>query len=129
MIIGRHTKIFPLEYAEDASTTILIDEYKDLHDVKRQIIEFLPESVYCDRNVYDKNRNVQGQELAFDIDPENFMCPIHGTLEEKMKRQQGLIFCKFEFMMARDETYRLFEKLLLSNKDSLFWSRFSHTRF
>ena len=111
VIIGRHTKIFPPEYKEDASTTILIDEYNDLTDVKRQIIEFTPESVYYDRNVYDENSKVQGQELAFDIDPENLTCPIHGTLEDKMKRRQGLSFCKTEFRMAKEETARLFEKL------------------
>ena len=30
VIIGRHTKIFPEKYKEDASTTIIIDEYKNL---------------------------------------------------------------------------------------------------
>jgi DNA primase catalytic subunit len=111
VIIGRHTKIFPPEFEEDASTTILIDEYNDLADVKRQIMEFMPESVYYDRNVYDEKGKVKGQELAFDIDPENLTCPIHGTLEEKMKRRQGLSFCKTEFKMAKEETARLFENL------------------
>jgi len=111
VIIGRHTGIFPPEYAEDASTTILIDEYSDLADVKRQIIMFTPESVYYDRNVYDENGKVQGQELAFDIDPENLTCPVHGTLKDKMKRRQGLSFCKTEFKMAKEETFRLFENL------------------
>jgi DNA primase catalytic subunit len=111
VIIGRHTKIFPSEFEEDASTTILINEYNDLPDVKRQIVEFTPESVYYDRNIYDEKGKVQGQELAFDIDPENLTCPIHGTLEDKMKRRQGLSFCKTEFEMAKDETIRLFENL------------------
>jgi len=111
VIIGRHTRIFPPEYAEDASTTILIDEYIDLTDAKRQIVEFTPESVYYDRNVYDGNRKVQGQELAFDIDPENLTCPVHGTLEDKMKRQQGLSFCETEFKMAKEEAVKLFERL------------------
>lgn len=53
VIIGRHTRIFPRKYKEDASTTILIDEYKGFEDVKAQILEFLPEAVYYDRNVYD----------------------------------------------------------------------------
>jgi DNA primase catalytic subunit len=111
VIIGRHTKIFPPEYEEDASTTILIDEYKDLIDVKRQILKFTPEAVYYDRNVYNENNEAQGQELAFDIDPENLTCPIHGTLEDKMKHRQGLSFCETEFKMAQEETARLFEKL------------------
>lgn len=111
VIIGRHTKIYPKEYAEDASTTIIIDEYNGMEDVKSQIIEFVPEAVYYDRNVYNDERNVVGQELAFDVDPENITCPIHGSLEDKMRRNQGLSFCELEFQMVRDETLRLYEYL------------------
>jgi len=111
VIMGRHTGIYPEKYRRDASTTILIDEYRDLEDVKRQILEFLPESVYYDRNVYDENGNVLGQELAFDLDPENLICPVHGSLADKMKRHQGLSFCEIELRMVREETVRLYEVL------------------
>ncbi len=111
VVIGRHTKLYPAKYREDASTTILIDEYRDLTDVKRQILEFKPESVYYDRNLYDSRGGKIGQELAFDIDPENITCPIHGTLEHKMKRQQGLSFCRLELKSAKAETIRLYSKL------------------
>jgi len=40
VIIGRHTGIYPGKYWEDASTTILIDEYTDLNDLKEQILDF-----------------------------------------------------------------------------------------
>ncbi|HEX7482112.1 MAG TPA: DNA primase, partial [Candidatus Bathyarchaeia archaeon] len=53
VIIGRHTKIFPEKYREDSSTTIIIDEYTDLENLRQQVLEFLPEAVYYDRNVYD----------------------------------------------------------------------------
>jgi DNA primase catalytic subunit len=111
VIIGRHTKIFPEKYKEDASTTIIIDEYSGLEDVKGQIIEFLPEAVYYDRNVYDENDHKIGQELAFDLDPENITCPIHGTLADKMKRRQGLSFCEIELEMVKQEALRLYEFL------------------
>jgi len=111
VIIGRHTLIFPKKYEEDASTTIIIDEYEGLDDVKAQILEFLPESSYYDRNVYDAKQRVIGQELAFDLDPENLTCPIHGTLEEKMKRHQGLAFCELELSMVKEETIKLHEEL------------------
>jgi DNA primase catalytic subunit len=111
VIIGRHTKIYPEKYREDASTTIIIDEYSDLEDVRQQIIEFSPEAVYYDRNVYDKNGDKTGQELAFDLDPENITCPIHGTLADKMKRQQGLSFCELELEMVKQEAIRLHEYL------------------
>jgi DNA primase catalytic subunit len=110
-IIGRHTGIFLEKYQEDAETTIIIDEYKDILDVKDQIIEFLPEAVYYDRNIYDPENKEVGQELAFDLDPENIDCPIHGTLADKMARRQGLGFCEIELDLARKETIGLIERL------------------
>ncbi len=124
VVIGRHTGIFPREYRSEWRRTILIDEYKDLREVKRYLVEFRPESAYYDRNVYknwDQARRgsgdirglgrLFGQELALDVDPENFECPIHGTLEEKMRRRQGLSFCRLEFQLARREAVELLEVL------------------
>jgi DNA primase catalytic subunit len=111
VIMGRHTKIFPEKYKEDAATTIIIDEYKNLEDLRQQILEFLPEAVYYDRSVYDEFDRKSGQELAFDLDPENITCPIHGTLSDKMKRKQGLSFCELELEMAKKEAIGLHEFL------------------
>ena len=111
VIIGRHSRIFPEEYREDADTTIIVDEFKNLNEVKRQIIEFLPEAVYYDRNVYNKNNNKIGQELAFDLDPENITCPVHGTLGDKLKRGQGLGFCSIELEMTQQQALGLYEYL------------------
>ena len=111
VIIGRHTKVFPEKYREDLETTIIIDEYRDLDDVRDQITEFLPESAYYDRNVYNKDDCQIGQELAFDLDPENVICPIHGGLAEKMERGQGLSFCNVEFNIVRDQAAELCEEL------------------
>jgi DNA primase catalytic subunit len=111
VIIGRHTKIFPEEYREDAETTIIIDEYSALEDVRKQIVEFLPEGVYYDRNIYDEKDRLTGQELAFDVDPENIVCPVHGTLADKMKRGQGLGFCDLELEMAKRQASGLYEFL------------------
>ena len=111
VIMGRHTRIFRPEYAEDASTTILIENYENLSNVRSDILEFLPEAVYYDRNLYDAKGKVCGQTLAFDLDPENLTCPIHGTLADKMKRHQGLSFCEIELRMVIEETGKLFERL------------------
>ncbi len=111
VIIGRHTKIYPEKYKEDASTTIVVDEYSDLEDLRLQILDFLPEAVYYDRTVYDANGGKTGQELAFDLDPENITCPVHGTLADKMKRQQGLSFCELELEMVKQEAVSIFEYL------------------
>jgi DNA primase catalytic subunit len=111
VIIGRHTKIYPPQYREDKDTTIIIDEYADLEDVRRQILEFLPEAVYYDRNVYFENDHATGQELAFDVDSENITCPIHGTLADKIKLHQGLSFCEIELDLAKKQTIGLYEYL------------------
>jgi DNA primase catalytic subunit len=111
VIMGRHTKIYPEKYREDASTTIIIDEYTDLSEVRDDMIEFLPEAAYYDRNVYDENDHKTGQELAFDLDPENITCPIHGTLADKMQRHQGLSFCKLELNRIKEQAASLYEHL------------------
>jgi DNA primase catalytic subunit len=111
VIMGRHTKIFLKKYKEDAETTVIIDEFKDILDVKEQILEFLPEAVYYDRNLYDSGDQIIGQELAFDLDPENITCPIHGTLADKMARKQGLGFCEIELDMAKNEAVGLYSFL------------------
>ncbi len=128
VVIGRHTRIYPPEHKDKYRDTILIDEYKGYRDVVERILEFLPESVYYDRNVYASWKDARahhdiaqlgrrfGQELAFDVDPENFDCPIHGSLEEKMDRHQGLSFCRFELQSARIQALELYE--LLSTKFS-----------
>ena len=110
VIIGRHTKIFPEEYREDADTTIIIDRYRGIGDVRRQILEFLPEAVYYDRNVYINGKKT-GQELAFDLDPENVTCPVHGTLADKLARGQGLGFCEIELDIVKKQAVSLYEHL------------------
>jgi DNA primase catalytic subunit len=111
VVIGRHTKIYPKKYAEDASTTLIIDDYQSLAELRDYLIEFLPEAAYYDRNVYDSRGHKKGQELAFDLDPENITCPIHGTLEDKMKRHQGLSFCDLELEQVRGQAIHLYEHL------------------
>jgi DNA primase catalytic subunit len=111
VIIGRHTKIFPEKYKEDALTTIIIDDFENFEELRMQILEFLPEAVYYDRNRYSSNKHKLGQELAFDLDPENITCPIHGSLADKMKRKQGLSFCEVELEMVKQEAIGLYNFL------------------
>lgn len=111
VVIGRHTNIYPAKYRDDASTTIMIKRYRNLEEVRERLVELTPESAYYDRNLYNSNGGQIGQELAFDLDPENIVCPIHGSLEEKMKRHQGLAFCKLELQLVKNETIQLYETL------------------
>ncbi len=127
VVIGRHTGIFPLRFKDFIKAPVVIDEYENLGDVGRQIAQFLPEGVYYDRNVYkdlgvcgrcSKSygqcwgcRGFLGQELAFDIDPENIPCPKCGTLGEKLKRKQGLGFCEYELRVANEQARELGEEM------------------
>jgi len=111
VLIGKHTQIYPMQYRDDAETSIIIDEYQNLKDVQNQIVDFLPEAAYYDRNFYGTDGQIIGQELAFDLDPENVVCPIHGTLEDKMERGQGLSFCELELDIVRREAIGLYEYL------------------
>jgi DNA primase catalytic subunit len=110
-VIGRHTKIYPEKYRADAGTTIIIDDYKSLGEVRDYLTEFQPEAAYYDRNTYDGNDHKTGQELAFDLDPENITCPVHGTLADKMRRHQGLSFCKLELELVKAQALSLYEHL------------------
>jgi DNA primase catalytic subunit len=154
VVMGRHTGVAPKKYRYDRARTIVIDEYEGLSEIKNYMIDFRPESAYYDRNIYTDwdqarrfgNDPVQlgrayGQELVFDVDPENFTCPIHGTLEEKMGRHQGLSFCRFEFQLAQQEAAQLLEILSkrfsrtslvysgrgfhihIMDKETVFWNR------
>lgn len=114
VIIGRNTKIYLKRFSRHFSKTIIIDDYEDLGEVRSLILKFLPESVYYDRNIYSRVESPlrsSGQELAFDLDPENIVCPIHGSLRDKMRRGQGLSFCSLEFKMVRMKTIELYERL------------------
>ncbi len=153
-VIGRHTGLAPKKYRRERGRTIVIDEYESLSEVKNYLIDFMPESAYYDRNVYNDweqarrtgNDMIQlgrsfGQELVFDVDPENFTCPIHGTLEDKMRKHQGLSFCRLEFQLAQQEAVQLLEILSrrfshinlvysgrgfhihVTDEETLFWNR------
>jgi DNA primase catalytic subunit len=153
-VIGRHTGVAPKKYRQDRARTIVIDEYETLTEIKNYMIDFRPESSYYDRNIYtdwDQARRfgndlaqlgrAYGQELVFDIDPENLACPIHGTLEEKMRRHQGLSFCRLEFQLAQREAAQLLDILSkefsrmslvysgrgfhihVTDKETVFWNR------
>ncbi len=123
LVIGRHTRIYPREHRDKSRDTIVIDEYRRLSDVLDWLLKYRPESVYYDRNIYRSWEDARathdvadlgrmfGQEMAFDIDPENFTCPIHGSLEQKMERHQGLSFCRLELQLARIQALELFELL------------------
>lgn len=127
VVIGRHTGIFLKRFQAYVKEPIIIDEYETLDDVGEMVLRFLPEGVYYDRNRYSdlskcsgcgnrgggcwRCKNFLGQELAFDLDPENTVCPVHGDLEEKMRHHQGLGFCEIEFNLVKEQAAGLYDYL------------------
>lgn len=130
VIIGRKTNIYPKEFEDKKDKALIIDSHRGLKDVLDYILYYLPEGVYYDRNVYrdlslcekcSKNclecDNVLGQELAFDLDPENVDCPYHGSLEDKLARKDTVSFCMVEFKKVRKNALKLYGELKKEFKD------------
>jgi DNA primase catalytic subunit len=127
LILGRHSGIYPRRFRQLKNVPLIVDDARDVHDLRPYLVKYLPEGVYYDRNVYtslDGARKARldysrpwrspffaGQELAFDLDPENLDCPIHGDIEAKMRRHQGLSFCDWEFEEVRRQASALYDEL------------------
>ncbi|TDA26602.1 MAG: DNA primase [Archaeoglobi archaeon] len=124
VIVGRKTNFYLKEFEDVKDKALIIDEHRGLEEVLEYILHYLPEGVYYDRNLYSdprlcencpkdcwKCRNFLGQELAFDLDPENVDCPYHGSLEEKAARKDTISFCMLEFKRVRRNTAKLYKEL------------------
>ncbi len=112
-ILGRHTGIYPKEYAKIAKQVVVLDEYNDMKELREYLLQYLPEGAYYDRNLYSEpgSKSKIGQELAFDLDPENVDCPYHGDIEKKMSKNQGLSFCMYEYKTVRRQAAELYQEL------------------
>jgi len=127
LILGRHSGVYPRRFRSLKNVPLVIDEVAEVQALRPYLLKYLPEGVYYDRNVYTsldylrtaqldyshawRSRLFLGQELAFDLDPENLDCPIHGDIEAKMRRHQGLSFCDWEFEEIRRQAALLFDEL------------------
>lgn len=128
VIPGRHTGIYKPSLEKDRNNVFLIDVWRDAEDLRRWVLRYLPESVYYDRNRYldvrecarcGKRRkscegcyNYNGQQLAFDLDPENVDCRYHGTIGDRIDSGRGLLsFCMFEFVSVRRQARELSQEL------------------
>ncbi len=127
LILGRHSGIYPRRYRSLKNIPLLVEDARSVRELRPYLLKYLPEGVYYDRNAYAsvdgarrvrldyahawRSRWFRGQELAFDLDPENLDCPVHGDIEEKMRRHQGLSFCDWEFQEIRRQTAELHDLL------------------
>ena len=127
LILGRHSGIYPPRFRSVKNISLLVEDARTVRELRPYLLKYLPEGVYYDRNAYAsvagarragldyahawRSRWFRGQELAFDLDPENLDCPIHGDIEAKMRRHQGLSFCDWEFEETRRQAGALFDDL------------------
>ena len=127
VILGRYSMIYPKEYAKISNSTIMIEDYEDLDDLRSYIVQYRPESAYYDRNLYRDRRicarcweddnacwscdNFLGQELALDMDVENLDCPLHGDLAKRMVRGDHLSFCEYDLKILSRKVLELFDEL------------------
>ncbi len=90
-----------------------------LKELRKKLIKYLPEDVYYDRNIYKNpeksyknfdyrnafsSKNFLGQELVFDIDPENIKCPDCG--KKKFPK-----FCKTCIKLSLEYGLKLYNEL------------------
>ena len=127
LILGRHSGIYPRRFRSLKNLALLAEDARTARGLRPYLLKYLPEGVYYDRNAYAsvadarrvrldyahawRSRLFRGQELAFDLDPENLDCPIHGDIEAKMRRHQGLSFCDWEFEETRRQAAALHDEL------------------
>lgn len=127
MIPGRHTGVVLPKHANVKNDIVVIDDWRTAVDIRDFALEYLPEGLYYDRNRYKDVRecarcgdrrkscegcyNHDGQQLAFDLDPENVDCPWHGHIGDKFQRGQGFSFCMYEFKAVRKQALLLSDEL------------------
>jgi DNA primase catalytic subunit len=116
---------------------LLFFSLREVSELRDQLVNFLPEDVYYDRNLY-KNKeecvkckkrrqnqdcaacqNIAGQHVMFDIDPENISCPNCGTLGERMAEKSMYRFCYICFKKAAIQTAKLYGILQQKGYNSL----------
>jgi len=119
---GNETRYFLHEF-RDSLGRLMYFEVDGISELRERMMQFLPEDLYYDRNVYrDREKcaacekkgkgcpyceDLLGQELMFDIDPENIDCPNCGTLEDRVNGRAMFKFCYICFNKAVDFTQGL----------------------
>lgn len=127
LILGRHSGVYPRRFRSLKNLSLLVEDARTARDLRPYLLKYLPEGVYYDRNAYAsvaaarkarldhahawRSRLWLGQELSFDLDPENLDCPVHGDIVAKMRRHQGLSFCDWEFEETRRQAGELSDSL------------------
>ena len=128
-LIGKYTNVYLERFESIKNDVVVIDDYCDMAGLREYLQKYLPEGVYYDTHHYeDLNickgcpecynnakclncKHYVGQELVFDLDPENVLCPVHGDLDQKMRMHQGRMLCMIEFKILRNQAASMYYEL------------------
>jgi DNA primase catalytic subunit len=128
-LVGKYTHIYLKKLEGIKNDVVVVDDYCDLQGMRQYLLKYLPEGVYYDTNHYENLdicrgcpdcyetnkclscKHYVGQELVFDLDPENVYCPVHGGLDQKMRAHQGRMLCLIEFKILRKKTMLMYKEL------------------
>ena len=114
---GSETKI--IKYKNKIKKLIFFKPNITLNELRDKLIKYLPEDAYYDRNIYKDpykclkkfnfsnapySKNYLGQELAFDVDPENINCP-------KCGKKRFPKFCNACSKLTVKNAYVLYKEL------------------
>ena len=118
-LLGKYTGVYLKRFAHIKDDVVVVDDYCNFDGLREYLLKYLPEGVYYDTHHYDnleichgcpdryENQKCLGcthyigQELVFDLDPENVYCPVHGDLDHKLSMHQGRMLCMIEFNILR----------------------------
>ncbi len=115
--LGSETKI--IKDKSKLKKLIFFKPNISLKELKEKLIKYLPEDVYYDRNIYKNpykclknfnfrnapySKNYLGQELVFDVDPENINCP-------KCGKKYFPNFCETCSKLAIKNGFKIYKEL------------------
>ncbi len=128
-LLGKYTNTYLKRFADIKDDVVVVDDYCDFNGLQKYLLKYLPEGVYYDTHRYDdldicrgcpERFGTQkcvgcahyiGQELVFDLDPENVYCPVHGDLNHKLSMHQGRMLCMIEFNILRRKALSMLDEL------------------
>ncbi len=124
--VGNETRYFRKEYRDIVGRLVYFD-VENYAELREMVLDYLPEDLYYDRNIYKDPKacadcerrgkgclscdKILGQELMFDIDPENIECPNCGTLDDRVKGSSMFKFCYICFSKAKEQAEQLCQRL------------------
>lgn len=124
--VGTDTKIAKLKHKHLLKRMVFISQYSSFKELKKKLEDYAPEDVYYNRNLikdYDlckdcdkrnidcfKCNNFLGQELVFDLDPENLTCDKCRIDKSKVSIFSFCIHCFDKAKKKTEELYNYLKK-------------------